>query len=139
MVGTLGSVRGRNHVGSRRRSLAAGVKLTLLTCVVSAALAVAAVDARAETYINYGCGVIASGTWCSLNVRHTYNYNFGGYEGSGTVWVCQKTIDYSSRNTVEISCAYNGTDQSFFYAGLQIPLVYNGGPNSHTIGGSAGY
>ena len=114
---------------------------TALAVAFSSALLAGAMTtpASAYTYGPYNCGLLNPNNWCQAAERHTYNEGYGWYGGSGSVWVCQKSIDYNYGGQVQISCAYNSTGQSYSYCCLQYHLVYNGDDNRHTIYGSANF
>lgn len=124
-------------IARRRRGTRLAALLASAALLVTA-LGVFATPASAYS-LEWNCGVLSPGTWCLLDVRHTYTWNDAEYRGTGSTWVCQKTIDAYGGGTVQSSCATNYTGQDIGYCCLQKPLVYNGGPNSHTIWGWAAY
>lgn len=116
-------------------------RLLLGVMAASAVLGLLGVsNAQAYTGVSYSCGILDPGTWCIDNVRHTYVYNDADYPGSGSVFVCEKTIRDSDKSQYQQSCGYNFASSWFSNCcTLLLPGVYQSGPNRHTIDGFAQY
>ncbi len=64
--------------------------------------------------------------------------NIAGYEGAGTVSVCQRTFDFTS-GVYREGCANNAVGNAAnlmpYYGHSLWPMVKNNSPNTHTIRG----
>lgn len=99
----------------------------------------AARDANATTIGGFTCGVIPSGQWCLYNVRHSYFFAQATYPGSGSVYVCEKTIYDSTGGDHQVACGYSYVDASFPPVSYLKPLAGNFSGSNHTVNGDAAY
>lgn len=108
--------------------------------LVCALIGVAATAGEARAWENHYCGVLLnSGSWCGDGSNHSYDYNRGNYNGSGTTWVCARFL-YADTSTVRASsCA---TNQGAINIGanttlLEAEVKHEDGSARHTIHGYA--
>jgi hypothetical protein len=115
----------------RRRSLLVGFALAAL---LSATVAFGAPTSASAYSAEFTCGVINPGTWCEYTVAHHYSGLDAEYRGVGNVAVCAKLIYTNGAEYVK-ACAVNAVGFSDNPSNWFFALVYNGGPNPHTIWG----
>lgn len=111
----------------------------LALATVTAGMLAVASPANATVIGPYDCGVLAPSHWCLYNVRHSYNWAEAYYPGTGTVYVCQKTIYDSTGGDYEEGCGYNETDANFPPVSYLKPEAGNFSSNNHTVDGYAAY
>lgn len=109
--------------------------------LAAALVATAANAGDAHAWENWYCGVLLySGSWCSDNSNHTYDYNRATYDGSGSVWVCAR-LRYADSSSVRTkSCANNLAANSIGSNGgtlLEADVKHESGSARHTIHGYA--
>ncbi len=109
--------------------------------LVCALIGVAANAGEAHAWENWYCGVLLnSGSWCGDGSNHTYDYNRGNYNGSGSTWVCARLLYADSSSVRANNCYWNqgvnniGTNTGTL---LEAEVKHEDGAARHTIYGYA--
>lgn len=122
-----------------KRKRAAGARW--MTAALAAAVISMGAPAVSHAWSNTYCGVlINSGSWCGDGSDHTYDYNSASYGGSGSVWVCERLLNSSTRAVRSgSSCAYNFTQRSYNATSTlwEAEVTHWSGSSRHTITGYA--
>ncbi len=108
--------------------------------LVCALIGVAAGAGEAHAWENWYCGVLLnSNSWCGDGSNHSYDYNRGSYNGSGSTYVCARFLYADSFSERARGC---GTNVGYVYLPgntnlLEAEVKHDDGPARHTIHGYA--